>query len=175
MCRLHPVHQPLSGSSSGFQWGQEIHHQLHHQRVLPQLACCHPGGLTIGVDNHLTHYWLPLLGGLFSPHNPLFYVLFSTLSEKCDPHNNFVFIVFDNLLFCTLLSQGTAKPCKYALIFDEIGFKLSELELLTYWTTYLYARCNKSVSYATPAYYAHWASKRAKSNSFSNYHSISMI
>ena len=65
---------------------------------------------------------------------------------------------------CIALSQGTAKPCKYALIFDEIGFKLSELELLTYWTTYLYARCNKSVSYATPAYYAHWASKRAKSN-----------
>lgn len=58
--------------------------------------------------------------------------------------------------------QGTAKPCKYALIYDEIGFKLSEIELLTYWTTYLYARCNKSVSYATPAYYAHWASKRAK-------------
>ncbi len=58
--------------------------------------------------------------------------------------------------------QGTAKPCKYALIYDEIGFKLSELELLTYWTTYLYARCNKSVSYATPAYYAHWASKRGK-------------
>lgn len=58
--------------------------------------------------------------------------------------------------------QGTSKPCKYALIFDEIGFKLSELELWTYWTTYLYARCNKSVSYATPAYYAHWASKRAK-------------
>jgi eukaryotic translation initiation factor 2C len=58
--------------------------------------------------------------------------------------------------------QGTAKPCKYALIHDEIGFKLSELELLTYWTCYLYARCNKSVSYATPAYYAHWASKRAR-------------
>lgn len=58
--------------------------------------------------------------------------------------------------------QGTAKPCKYNLIYDELGFKLSELELLTYWTTYLYARCNKSVSYATPAYYAHWASKRGK-------------
>lgn len=58
--------------------------------------------------------------------------------------------------------QGTAKPCKYSLIYDEIGFKLSELELLTYWTTYLYARCNRSVSYATPAYYAHWASKRTK-------------
>jgi eukaryotic translation initiation factor 2C len=58
--------------------------------------------------------------------------------------------------------QGTSKPCKYTLIYDEIGFKLSELELLTYWTTYLYIRCNKSVSYATPAYYAHWASKRCK-------------
>ena len=57
---------------------------------------------------------------------------------------------------------GTAKPCRYVLIHDEIGFKLSEIELLTYWTTYLYCRASKSVSYATPAYYAHWASKRAK-------------
>jgi len=57
--------------------------------------------------------------------------------------------------------QGTAKPCKYSLIYDEIGIKVSELELLTYWTCYLYARCNKSVSLATPAYYAHWASRRA--------------
>jgi eukaryotic translation initiation factor 2C len=59
--------------------------------------------------------------------------------------------------------QGTAKACKYSLIYDEIGFKISELEILTYWVCYLYARCNKSVSLATPAYYAHWASKRAKS------------
>jgi eukaryotic translation initiation factor 2C len=58
--------------------------------------------------------------------------------------------------------QGTAKPCRYTLLYDELGFKMSELQLLTYWTTYLYARCNKSVSYATPAYYAHWASKRGK-------------
>lgn len=34
---------------------------------------------------------------------------------------------------------------------------------MTYWTTYLYCRCNRSVSYATPAYYAHWASRRARS------------
>jgi hypothetical protein len=58
--------------------------------------------------------------------------------------------------------QGTAKACKYSLLYDEIGFKMSELKLLTYWLCYLYARCNKSVSLATPAYYAHWASKRAK-------------
>lgn len=57
---------------------------------------------------------------------------------------------------------GTSKPCKYSLIHDEIGLKLSELELLTYWTTHLYCRCTRSVSYATPAYYAHWAARRGK-------------
>ena len=58
--------------------------------------------------------------------------------------------------------QGTSKPCKYSLIFDEIGFKMAELELLTYWTCYLYCRCNKSVSMASPVYYAHWAARRAR-------------
>ena len=58
--------------------------------------------------------------------------------------------------------QGTSKPCKYSLIYDDIGFKLSELELLTYWLCYLYCRANKSVSYASPAYYAHWASQRCR-------------
>lgn len=56
--------------------------------------------------------------------------------------------------------QGTCKPCKYTLLYDEIGMKMSEIELLSYWTTYLYCRCNRSVSYATPAYYAHHLSKR---------------
>lgn len=58
--------------------------------------------------------------------------------------------------------QGTSKPCRYTLLYDNIGFKMSELQLLTYWTTFLYSRCDRAVSYATPAYYAHWASKRAK-------------
>jgi len=58
--------------------------------------------------------------------------------------------------------QGTCKPCKYTMIYDEIGFTLPQIELLTYWSTYLYCRCNRSVSYATPAFYAHWASRRAK-------------
>ena len=58
--------------------------------------------------------------------------------------------------------QGTAKSCKYSLLYDEIGLTTSELELSTYWLCYLYSRCNRSVSLATPAYYAHWASKRAR-------------
>lgn len=58
--------------------------------------------------------------------------------------------------------QGTSKPTKYTLIYDEIGMKLSEIELMTYWLCYLYARCTRSVSIATPVYYAHWAAKRGK-------------
>ena len=58
--------------------------------------------------------------------------------------------------------QGTAKPTKYIMLYDDIGMKMSELELLTYWTSYLYCRCNKPVSMATPATYAHLAAKRAR-------------
>lgn len=57
---------------------------------------------------------------------------------------------------------GTSKPCKYTLIYDEIGIKMQELELLTHWTTHLYMRCTRAVGYATPAYYAHWAARRGK-------------
>ena len=56
--------------------------------------------------------------------------------------------------------QGTCKATKYTLLVDEVGVTLQDIELLAYWTTYLYCRCNRSVSYATPAYYAHHASKR---------------
>jgi hypothetical protein len=39
---------------------------------------------------------------------------------------------------------------------------LSEIQLMTYWLTYMYVRCNRSVSYPAPAYYSHWASRRAR-------------
>jgi eukaryotic translation initiation factor 2C len=56
--------------------------------------------------------------------------------------------------------QGTCKAAKYTLLVDEVGVKLNDIEMLAYWTTYLYCRCNRSVSLATPAYYAHHLSKR---------------
>lgn len=57
---------------------------------------------------------------------------------------------------------GTSKPTKYVMLHDEIGLTMSELEVLTFWTTHLYGRCTRSVSLATPAYYAHWAARRGK-------------
>jgi eukaryotic translation initiation factor 2C len=58
--------------------------------------------------------------------------------------------------------QGSSKPCKYTLTYDEIGLQISEIETLAYWSSYLYCRANKSVSVAQPCYYAHWAAKRGR-------------
>jgi len=66
------------------------------------------------------------------------------------------------LIITQSFNTGTTKSTCYTLLFDEIGFKMAELELLTYWTTYLYCRCNRSVSIAAPVYYAKWASVRAR-------------
>eukprot|EP01032_Pedospumella_encystans_P026556 gene26556-30003_t len=57
---------------------------------------------------------------------------------------------------------GTSKPTKYILLHDEIGLKMSELQLLTFWLTHLYQRCTRAVSIVAPAYYAHWAAKRGR-------------
>jgi hypothetical protein len=35
-------------------------------------------------------------------------------------------------------------------------------QVLTYWLCYLFCRCTRSVSYASPAYYAHLAAGRGK-------------
>lgn len=36
--------------------------------------------------------------------------------------------------------QGTAKPCRYTLIYDSLGLKLPELQTLTFWLCHLYSR-----------------------------------
>eukprot|EP00967_Tisochrysis_lutea_P081169 scaffold111854_cov15-Tisochrysis_lutea.AAC.1 len=43
-----------------------------------------------------------------------------------------------------------------------MGFGADGLHLLTYWLTFTYARCTRSVSYVPPAYYAHLAAFRGR-------------
>ena len=70
---------------------------------------------------------------------------------------------FNEFYLCSQVAlQGTAKPCKYTVLYDTIGFKIAEIELITYWSTYLYCRCNKSIGVPAPAKYAHWAAKRGR-------------
>ncbi|XP_065204163.1 protein argonaute-2-like isoform X2 [Planococcus citri] len=60
--------------------------------------------------------------------------------------------------------QGTARPTKYHLLYDDSSpaIDLISLERLTYYLCHMYARCNRSVSYPAPTYYAHWGAARAK-------------
>ncbi|GMH35414.1 hypothetical protein BSKO_03282 [Bryopsis sp. KO-2023] len=58
--------------------------------------------------------------------------------------------------------KGTNKSGHYRVLVDENGFGSDGLQLMTYWTSFLYCRCTRSVSYAPPAYYAHLAALQGK-------------
>ncbi|VVC24908.1 Hypothetical protein CINCED_3A021441 [Cinara cedri] len=58
--------------------------------------------------------------------------------------------------------QGTSRPTKYHLIWDDSNFTEDELEQLTFHLCFMFARCTRSVSYPAPTYYAHLAAFRAR-------------
>ena len=58
--------------------------------------------------------------------------------------------------------QGTSRPTRYVVVHDEHNFSCDELEVLTNNLCYTFARCTRSVSVATPAYYAHLVAFRAR-------------
>ncbi|KAF5277709.1 hypothetical protein FQR65_LT03689 [Abscondita terminalis] len=58
--------------------------------------------------------------------------------------------------------QGVARPTKYRMLWDDDDMQEDELEELTYHLCHLFTRCNRSVSYPAPTYYAHLAAARAK-------------
>lgn len=58
--------------------------------------------------------------------------------------------------------QGTSRPVRYSVIYDENKFPADHLQTLTNNLCYTYARCTRSVSLVPPAYYAHLAAFRAR-------------
>jgi eukaryotic translation initiation factor 2C len=58
--------------------------------------------------------------------------------------------------------QGTNKPAHYHVLVDDNGFGADAVQALTYNLCYTYARCTRSISVCTPAYYAHLAAFRGK-------------
>lgn len=58
--------------------------------------------------------------------------------------------------------QGVAKPTKYCILLDEANHSIDDLQELTYNLCHMFARCNRSVSYPAPTYYAHLAAARGK-------------
>ncbi|VVC42413.1 Hypothetical protein CINCED_3A015370 [Cinara cedri] len=59
--------------------------------------------------------------------------------------------------------QGTSRPTKYHLIWDDSSFTEDEIEKLTFYLCFITARCTSSISYPAPTYYAHLAAFRARS------------
>jgi hypothetical protein len=57
--------------------------------------------------------------------------------------------------------QGTSRPCKYQVLYDENRFKSDTLQLLIYQLTFMYARCTRSVSLPPAVYYSHLMAYRA--------------
>ncbi|KAG8228779.1 hypothetical protein J437_LFUL006657 [Ladona fulva] len=58
--------------------------------------------------------------------------------------------------------QGTSRPTKYHLLWDDSDFSTDELEALTYHLCHMFSRCTRSVSYPAPTYYAHLGAFRAR-------------
>ncbi|OWZ16223.1 Argonaute4 [Phytophthora megakarya] len=69
---------------------------------------------------------------------------------------------FDFFLYGHSGIQGTSVPCHYTVLHDENKMSADDLQRLTYHLGYTFARCTRSVSFATPAYYAHLAAGRAR-------------
>ena len=63
--------------------------------------------------------------------------------------------------------QGTTKPTNYHLLWDDMpmvaGYQ-DEMIKMTYYLCHVYARCERSVSYPAPTYYAHLAAFRARAH-----------
>ncbi|VVC41898.1 Argonaute linker 2 domain,Ribonuclease H-like domain,PAZ domain,Piwi domain,Argonaute, linker 1 [Cinara cedri] len=69
---------------------------------------------------------------------------------------------FDFYLCSHTSIQGTTKPTKYHLIWDDNNLTEDELEQLTFYLCFMYVRCTRSVAYPAPTYYARLAAFRAR-------------
>ena len=58
--------------------------------------------------------------------------------------------------------QGTTKPTYYVKLYDDNNLTADVEQAMTYYLCHLYSRCERSVSYPAPTYYAHLAAFRAR-------------
>ncbi|KAF6204633.1 hypothetical protein GE061_018793 [Apolygus lucorum] len=70
---------------------------------------------------------------------------------------------FDFYLVSHASIQGTSRPTKYHVLWDDQKMPEQQLEEITYYLCHLFTRCTRSVSYPAPTYYAHLAAFRIRS------------
>uniref|UniRef100_A0A915IL06 Uncharacterized protein n=1 Tax=Romanomermis culicivorax TaxID=13658 RepID=A0A915IL06_ROMCU len=69
---------------------------------------------------------------------------------------------FDFFLCSHFGIQGTSRPTRYHVIYDENNFTADEIQMVTYYLCHMYGRCPRSVSIPAPVYYADLACTRAR-------------
>ncbi|KAK1348023.1 hypothetical protein LUQ84_002718 [Hamiltosporidium tvaerminnensis] len=71
-------------------------------------------------------------------------------------------LFFDFYLVSHYALQGTARPVRYQVLYDDSKLGVDLLQEYIHSMCYLYARATKAVSVVPPIYYAHLAAARAK-------------
>ena len=69
---------------------------------------------------------------------------------------------FDFYLCSHIAIQGTSRPCHYHVLWDDSDFTANELQSFSYQLCHMFWRCNRSVSYPAPTYYAHHDAAHAR-------------
>lgn len=77
-------------------------------------------------------------------------------TEITHPNENHFYLVSHQSI------QGVAKPTKYWVLLDEANHSIDDLQGLSYNLCHLFSRCNRSVSYPAPTYYAHLVAYRGR-------------
>ncbi|PAV74327.1 hypothetical protein WR25_13833 isoform C [Diploscapter pachys] len=69
---------------------------------------------------------------------------------------------FDFYLCSHFGVQGTSRPARYHVLWDDSGFNADEIQAITYAMCHTYGRCTRSVSIPAPVYYADLVATRAR-------------
>jgi len=75
-------------------------------------------------------------------------------------------ILYDFYVVAHQGAIGTSRPVHYYMLYDEIKAPADEVQKMTYFLSYLYPRCTRSISTPPPVMYAHLSAKRARSHIF---------
>ncbi|XP_067127263.1 LOW QUALITY PROTEIN: protein argonaute-4-like [Centruroides vittatus] len=80
-----------------------------------------------------------------------------------DSKSGIVHPVSTNFFLCSHMGiQGTSRPSRYTILWDDNNFTVDQLQLLIYYLCHNYVRCTRSVSIPCPLIYARLAAARAK-------------
>ena len=75
-------------------------------------------------------------------------------------------VLFDFYVIAHQGMIGTSRPVHYYMLYDEIKVSADDVQKMTYFLSYLYPRCTRSISVPPPVMYAHLSAKRARSHIF---------